>query len=405
MILRNFACILASSLALFMHVPVAAEKIYGPGASDTVIKIGQTMPYSGPASAYATIGKVQAAYFAKVNEEGGINGRKIEFISLDDGYSPPRTVEVTRRLVEQERVLLLFQTLGTPTSTAVHQYMNSRKVPQLFVSSGATKWNDPKRFPWTMGWQANYQTELQIYARHILRERPAARIAVLYQNDDFGKDALKGLKDGLGASAASMIVAEASYEVSAPTVDSQVVQLKSSGADVFVNIATPKFAAQAIRKAYDLGWKPLQYLNNSAQSVAAVLMPAGLERSRGIVTSIYNKDPSDPRWARDDGMAQWRSFMNRYYPGGSQDDILNVYGYAAARALVQVLKQCGDNLTRENVMREAANLKNFETGTEMPGIRINTSPSSFAPMQDLQLVRFDGRTWVSFGEVINVGDR
>jgi branched-chain amino acid transport system substrate-binding protein len=400
---KNFSTSLAIVVALFGG-PVAAQKLYGPGASDTHIKIGQTMPYSGPASAYATIGKVQAAYFSKVNQEGGINGRKIEFISLDDGYSPPKTVEMARRLVEQERVLLIFQTLGTPTSTAIHKYLNNRQVPQLFVASGATKWNDPKRFPWTMGWQTNYQTELQIYARHILREHPTGKVAVLYQNDDFGRDALKGLKDGLGASA-SMIVAEASYEVSDPTVDSQIVQLRASGADVFVNIATPKFAAQAIRKAYDIGWKPMQYLNNSAQSLSAVLIPAGLEKSRGIVTSIYNKDPSDPRWLSDAGMAEWRAFMSRYYPSGNQSDILNVYGYGAARALVQVLKQSGDNLTRENVMRQAANLRDFETGTEMPGIRINTSPSRFTPMQALQLARFDGTTWVTFGEIIDAGER
>ena len=397
--LRTFLCIAAFAATL---APVMAQSDGAP-ASAAVIRIGQTMPYSGPASAYATIGRVQAAYFAKVNAEGGVHGRRIELISLDDGYSPPRTVEMTRKLVEQEQVLAVFQTLGTPPNTAIQRYLNARKVPQLFVSSGATRWNDPEHFPWTMGWQPNYQSEMRIYAHHILRERPGARVAVLYQNDDYGKDALKGLRDGLGAKAGAMLVAQASYEVTDASVDSQLVQLKASGADVFVNIATPKFAALAIRKAHDIGWKPQQYLNNVSQSVGAVLVPAGLDKALGIVSGVYHKDPTDPRWENDAGMRQWRAFMERHYPQGDRSDTLNVYGYAAARALVQVLLQCGDDLSRENVMRQAASLRDLETGVELPGIRINTSPTNFAPMQAMQLARFDGRTWAGFGEVIHAG--
>lgn len=398
--LRAFLTIAALAA---VSVPVLAQMAGQGGTSAAPIRIGQTMPYSGPASAYATIGRLQAAYFARVNAEGGIRGRRIEFLSLDDGYSPPRTVELTRRLVEQDDVLLVFHTLGTPPNTAIQRYLNTRKVPQLFVASGATRWNDPEHYPWTMGWQPNYQTEMRIYAAHILRERPEARVAVLYQNDDYGKDALKGLKDGLGARAAAMLVAEASYEVSDASVDSQLVQLKASGADVFVNIATSKFAALAIRKAHDIGWRPQQYLNNVSQSVGAVLAAAGLDKARGIVSGVYHKDPTDPRWADDAGMAEWRAFMARDYPSGDRSDMLNVYGYAAARALVQVLRQCGDDLSRENVMRQAARLRDVETGVELPGVRINTSPTNFAPMQSMQLARFDGRTWVGFGEVLHAG--
>ena len=388
-----FSLALASSLAL-------AQKKYDPGGSDTEIKIGNTMPYSGPASAYGTIGKAEAAYFKKINDEGGINGRKINFITLDDGYSPPKTVEMARRLVEQDEVLFLFGTLGTPSNTAIHKYMNAKKVPQLFVATGASKWNDPKNFPWTMGWQPNYHTEAMIYAKHILQTKPNAKIAVLYQNDDFGKDYLTGLKEGLGDKA-KMIVAEATYEVTDPTVDSQIVQLQASGADVFVNIATPKFAAQAIRKAYDTGWKPTQYLTNVSLSVGAVLTPAGLDKSVGIITSNYGKDATDPQWDNDAGMKEWRAFMAKYYPDGNLKDNSNIYGYGVARTLVQVLKQCGDNLTRENVMKQAANLQKLDVGTLLPGITINTSPTDFAPIQAVQLAKFDGKTWVLFGDVID----
>ncbi|MGE0715282.1 MAG: ABC transporter substrate-binding protein [Alphaproteobacteria bacterium] len=392
----------AVSLALGLAVlaqPAAAQKKYGPGASDTEIKVGNINPYSGPASAYGTIGKSIGAYFAKINDEGGINGRKITYISLDDGYSPPRAVEQTRRLVEQDQVLLVFQPLGTPGNTAIHKYMNAKKVPQLFVATGATKWGDPKHYPWTMGWQPNYQTEGKIYARYILENKPDAKVAVLYQNDDYGKDYLKGFKDGLGAKA-SMIVAEASYEVTDPTVDSQIVTLKASGADTFFNITTPKFAAQAIRKAYDIDWKPLHFLNNVSNSVGAVLTPAGIEKATGLVSSYYLKDPTDPQWAADAGYRDWTAWMKKYYPDGSLIDTFNVYGYTVAQTLVQVLKQCGDDLTRENVMKQAASLKNVTLPMLLPGIVLNTGPDDFYPIEQMQLMRFNGKIWEPFGQPI-----
>jgi ABC-type branched-subunit amino acid transport system substrate-binding protein len=397
----NLACGVAAA-ALALHVSVLAQKKYDPGASDTEIKIGQTMPYSGPASAYGALGRSEAAYFKKINDEGGINGRKIVFISLDDGYSPPKTVEATRRLVEKDEVLLMFGSLGTATNTAVHAYLNSRKVPQLFIATGAAKWNDPQNHPWTMGLQINYQTEARIYAKHILQTRPHAKVAVLYQNDDSGKDYLKGLKDGLGEKAATMIVAEASYEVSDPTVDSQILQLQGSGADVFVDFSTPKFAAQAIRRAYDSGWKPVHYLNSVGNYVASVLVPAGLDKSIGLISAQSGKDPTDPTWADDPGMVEWRAFMKKYYPDGDLANALNVAGYGSAFLLVHVLKQCGDNLTRENVMRQAASLKNFATPYQLPGITLNTSPTDFAPTKSTQPVRFDGKTWVRFGDVLGL---
>jgi len=377
-----------------------AQKKYDTGATDTEIKIGNIMPYSGPASAYGTIGKAEAAYIQMINDQGGVNGRKINFISVDDGYSPPKTVEMARRLVEQDQVLFIFGSLGTPPNSAIHKYMNAKKVPQLFVATGATKWNDPKHFHWTMGWQPNYQTEGSIYAKHILETKPNAKIAVLYQNDDYGKDYLKGFEDGLGAKAKSMIVAKVSYETSDPTVDSQIVQLKGSGADVFFNITTPKFAAMAIRKAYDIGWKPVHYINNVSASIGSVLTPAGLEKSVGLITTQYGKDPADPEWKDDPGMKKWYAWMAKYYPDGNTKDSSNVYGYGAAQTLVQVLKQCGDNLTRENVMKQAANLKDFQTDLALPGIKINTSPTDFAPIESEQLARFDGKKWVRFGEII-----
>ena len=398
---KPFHRTVAAILGFALTVPAAlAQKKYDPGASDTEIKIGQTMPYSGPASAFGTIGKIEAAYFRKINDDGGINGRKINFISLDDAYSPPKTVEMVRRLVEQDEVLLLFGSLGTPSNTAIHKYMNAKKVPQLFIASGASKWNDPKQYPWTMGLQPNYQAEASIYARHILQTRPNAKIGVLYQNDDFGKDYLKGLKDGLGDKAAAMIVALASYEAADPTIDSQIVQLQSSGADVFINITVPKFTAQAIRKAYDIGWKAVQYVTNVSSSVGAVLQPAGLDKSVGLITAAYLKNPSDPQWDNDPAMIEWRTFMKKYYPDGDLADSFNTAGYGAARTLVQVLKQCGDTLTRENVMKQAANLKNFDDGMTLPGIRSNTSPTDFAPIKALQLSRFDGKQWVSFGAIM-----
>ena len=387
------------AVALAVAFPVAAQKKYDPGVSDTEIKIGNTNPYSGPASAYGTIGKSIAAYFKMINDQGGINGRKINFISYDDGYSPPRTVEMARKLVEQDQVLFMFQTLGTPSNTAIHKYMNMKKVPQMMVATGATKWNDPKGNPWTMGWQPNYQGEAQIYAQHIIKTKPDAKIAVLYQNDDYGKDYLKGLHDGLGAKK-SMIVKEVSYEVSDPTVDSQIVQLAASGADVFINITTPKFAAQAIRKAYDIGWKPVQYLNNVSIGIGSVLTPAGLDKSVGLLTVAYLKEPNDKQFANDPAMTQWREFMKKYYPDGSQIDNLNVYGYSVAQTIAQVLRQCGDNLTRENVMRQAANLQKYRVDTLLPGVLVSTAADDFAPIESVQLQRFDGKEWVRFGEVM-----
>ena len=388
-------------IGLAFAAPYAvAQKKYDPGASDKEIKVGNIMPYSGPASAYGTIGKVEAAYFKKINDEGGINGRKINFISVDDGYSPPKTVEMARKLVEQDEVLLVFQPLGTPPNSAIHKYMNAKKVPQLFVATGATKWNDPKGFPWTMGWQPNYQVEAAIYAKHILANKPNGKIAILFQNDDYGKDYLKGFKDGLGDKV-KMIVSEVSYETTDPTVDSQVVQMQGSGADVFFNITTPKFAAQAIRKAYDIGWKPLHYLNNVSASIGSVLTPAGLDKSVGLISTQYLKDPLDEAWKNDAAMNDWKAFMAKYYPEGDLKDASNVFGYTAAQGLVQVLKQCGDNLTRENVMRQAANLKDLQLALALPGIKVNTGPADFAPFQQEQMVKFDGKQWVRFGEIMS----
>ena len=396
--------LLAAVLSLALAQSVAyAQKKYDPGASDSEIRIGNTNPYSGPASAYGTIGKAIAAYFRMVNDQGGVNGRKVNFISYDDGYSPPKTVEMVRKLVEQDQVLFVFQTLGTPSNTAIHKYMNARKVPQLHVATGATKWNDPKNHPWTMGWQPNYQTEGQVYARHILQTKPDAKIGILYQNDDYGKDYVKGLRDGLGDKAKSMIVAEVSYEVSEPTVDSQIVQLQASGANVFFNVTTPKFAAQAIRKAYDIGWKPVQYLNNVSISVGSVLTPAGLEKSAGLITTAYHKDATDQRWADDPAMKQWLAFMKKYYPEGNLTDSFNVYGYSVAATVHQVLKQAGNELTRENIMRQAASLKDLRVDTLLPKILINTSKDDYAPIEAVQLQRFNGKQWELFGDVMTGG--
>ncbi|HUA56809.1 MAG TPA: ABC transporter substrate-binding protein [Candidatus Sulfotelmatobacter sp.] len=370
-----------------------------PGVTATEIKIGQTMPYSGPASAYGTIGKVESAFFAMINDKGGINGRKVNLISLDDGYSPPKTVEQIRRLVEQDQVLMIFQSLGTPSNTAIHKYMNAKKVPQLFVATGATKWGDPEHFPWTMGWQPSYQTESHIYAKYLLQTKPDAKIGILYQNDDYGKDYVKGLKDGLGDKAAKMIVSEVSYEVTDPTIDSQIVTLKGSGADVFFNVTTPKFAAQAIRKAYDIDWHPLHLLNNVSNSTGGVLEPAGLERSVGLVSAAYFKDPADPQYAQEPGMQEWVAFMKKYYPDGNLADGFNVYGYLVSQTLAQVLKQCGNDLSRENVMRQAASL-NMSLPLLFDGIKITTSPTDFHPIKQMRLEKFDGKRWVPFGEAV-----
>src|SRR5438105_1285565 len=348
---------LATAIIAFTSGTALAQKKYDTGATDTEIKIGNIMPYSGPASAYGVIGKTEQAYFNKINAEGGINGRKINFVSYDDGYSPPKTVEQARKLVESDEVLFIFNSLGTPPNSAIQKYMNAKKVPQLFVATGATKWNDPKEFPWTMGWQPNYQSESQIYAKYILKELPNAKIAILYQNDDYGKDYVKGLKDGLGAKAASMIIAEESYETTQPTIDSNIVKLKSTNADVFFNVTTPKFAAQAIKKMAEIGWKPLHFLNNVSVSNRSVVKPAGMENAQGIISSAYLKDPTDPQWKDDAGMKAWNEFLDKYFPEANRTDASVIYGYTVAQTLVHVLKQCGDDLTRENVMRQAANIR------------------------------------------------
>jgi branched-chain amino acid transport system substrate-binding protein len=378
-----------------------AQKKYDTGATDTEIKIGNIMPYSGPASAYGVIGKTEAAYFKKINDAGGINGRKINFISYDDGYSPPKTVEQARKLVESDEVLFVFNSLGTPPNSAIHKYMNSKKVPQLFVATGATKWNDPKDFPWTMGWQPNYQSETQIYAKYILKEKPGTKIAVLYQNDDYGKDYLKGLKDGLGDKAASMIIAEESFETTEPTVDNHIVKLKSTGADIFINISTPKFAAQAIKKMSEIGWKPVHFLNNVSASVGSVIKPAGYENSQDIISAAYLKDASDPQWNNDPGMKEFYAFLEKDFPEGNKLDGSVVVGYGVSQTLVKVLQACGDNLTRENIMKQAASLKDFRTEVLLPGIKINTSPNDFAPISQLQLMKFKGEKWELFGDVIS----
>jgi branched-chain amino acid transport system substrate-binding protein len=376
-----------------------AEKKYDPGASDSEIKIGNTNPYSGPASAYGTIGKTIAAYFNKVNAEGGINGRKINFISYDDGYSPPKTVEQARKLVESDEVLFLFQTLGTPPNSAIQKYMNSKKVPQLFVATGATKWGDPKNFPWTMGWQPTYQAEGHIYAKYLLEHHPNGKIGILYQNDDYGKDYVKGLKDGLNGKL--QIVSELPYETTDPTVDSQIVNLKASGADIFFNVTTPKFAAQAIKKAAEIGWKPVHLLNNVSQSVGAVLKPAGLENSKGIYSSYYLKDPTDPQWKDDPAYKDWAAFMEKYYPEGDRTSSFPVYGYAVTQSLVGVLKQCGDDLTRANIMKQAASLKDQQIGMLLPGITINTSATDFYPIKQMQMQEFNGERWVPIGPILS----
>jgi len=381
--------------------PATAEKKYDPGASDSEIKIGNIMPYSGPLSAYALIGRTEAAFFNKINAEGGINGRKINFISYDDAFSPPKTVEQARKLVESDEVLLIFQSLGTPTNNAIRQYMNLKKVPQLFVATGATHFGDGKSFPWTMGWQPTYQTEGRIYAKYILQNLPQGKIGILYQNDDSGRDYVKGLKDGLGAEAAKrMIIAEVPYDPSQPTVDSQVVTLKTSGADIFFNESSPKFAAQAIRKAAEIGWKPVQILASISNSVGSVLKPAGLENAKGILSTNYLKDPTDPTWKDDPSIREWASFMDKYFPEGDKTSTFSVYGYLTAQTMVQVLRQCGDELTRENVMRQAANLK-LELGLLLPGIKINTSPTDYFPVEQMQMSRFNGEHGELFGPVIS----
>jgi branched-chain amino acid transport system substrate-binding protein len=391
----------ALTIALASTSALAQKGKYDIGATDTEIKLGNIMPYSGPASSYSVIGKTEAAYFNKINAEGGINGRKINFISYDDGYSPPKTVEQARKLVESDEVLLIFNSLGTPPNSAIHKYMNSKKVPQLFVATGATKWNDPRENPWTMGYQPNYQSEGQIYAKYILKNSPNAKIAVLYQNDDYGKDYVKGMKDGLGAKAASMIVAEESYETTEPTIDSHIVNLKASGADVFFDVAIPKFAAQAIKKAAEIGWKPLHILNNVSSSISATIKPAGVENSQGIISSAWIKDPTDAQWKDDADIKGWNAFLDKYYPEANRADANVIYGYAVAQTMAYVLKQCGNDLTRENVMKQAASLHDFTVAGLLPGVKINTSATDFAPVSQMQLMLLKGDTWERFGDVIS----
>jgi branched-chain amino acid transport system substrate-binding protein len=399
--LRLGALSAALAIAALTSGNALAQKKYDTGATDTEIKIGNIMPYSGPASAYGVIGKTEQAYFNKINAEGGINGRKINFISYDDGYSPPKTVEQARKLVESDEVLFIFNSLGTPPNSAIQKYMNTKKVPQLFVATGATKWNDPKEFPWTMGWQPNYQSESRIYAKYILKNKPDAKIAVLYQNDDYGKDYLKGLKDGLGAKAASMIIAEESYETTEPTIDSHIVTLKASGADVFFNVTTPKFAAQAIKKNAEIEWKPLHFLNNVSASIGSVIKPAGFAASQGIISSAYLKDTSDPQWKNDAGMKGFDEFLTKYFPEGNRLDASVMYGYTVAQGLVHVLKACGNDLTRANIMKQAASINGLELGGLLPGIKVQTSATDFAPISQLQLEKFKGERWDLFGDIIS----
>jgi branched-chain amino acid transport system substrate-binding protein len=394
----------ATALALtiaYAATTRAQDKHYAPGVSDTEIKLGQTMPYSGPASAYGAIGHAEAAYFRMVNEQGGVNGRKITFLSLDDGYSPPKTLEQTRKLVEQDQVAFIFGTLGTPTNTAIRKYLNDHKVPQLLIATGGTQFGDPKNFPWTMPFAPpSYRIEGSIYGRYILANKPDAKVAVLYQNDDLGKDLLDGLKDGLGDKAAKMIVATATYEVTDPKIDSQIVALQGSGADTLFTAATPKFAAQSIRTAYDIGWKPLHFIDYAGSAVSAVLVPAGLEKSIGLISIAYLKDPTDPRWKDDPGYKDWLAWMKKYNPDANIAEVYNVVGYSSAMLMVEVLKQCGNDLSRERVMKEAASLKNVSLPMMQPGIVLNTSSTNYFPVKQMRPVRFNGKTWVPFGELI-----
>jgi branched-chain amino acid transport system substrate-binding protein len=399
--LRIAAFSTAVATLVAMSGSAFAQKKYDTGASDTEIKIGNIMPYSGPASAYGIIGKTEEAYFKMINDQGGINGRKVKFVTYDDAYSPPKAVEQVRKLVESDEVLVVFNPLGTPSNTAIQKYLNAKKIPQLFVATGATKWNDPKHFPWTMGWQPSYQSEARIYAAYLLKEKPNAKIAIFYQNDDFGKDYLKGTLDGLGDKAKSMVVAEESYEVSEPTIDSHIVKLKATGADVLMIYTTPKFGAQTIKKTAEIEWKPLQIMTNVSASVGSVMKPAGFENSQGVLSAAYAKDGADPQWDNDPGMKKWVAFLDKYMPGANKTDGSIVYGYGAAQTLAKVLQMCGDDLTRANVMKQAASLKDFEPDTLLPGVKINTSATDFAPISQLQMQRFKGEKWDLFGPVFS----
>ena len=401
--MRNGIFHLAAATAVAIALsasPASAQKKYDTGATDTEIKIGQTVPFSGPASAYATIGKAQAAYIKMINDQGGVNGRKLNLIQYDDAYSPPKAVEQVRKLVESDEVLLTFQIIGTPSNGAVMKYLNAKKVPQLFAATGASKFTDPKNFPWTMGFNPNYQTEGRIYAQYILKNYPNAKIGILYQNDDLGRDYLTGLKAGLGDKAAKMIVAETSYELTDPTIDSQIVQLKTVGADLVFDASTPKFAAQAIKKIADLGWKPVHILDINATSVGAVMKPAGLENSKDVISVNYGKDPLDPTWKDDAGMKKYFAFMAKYFPEGDKDSSFNTYGYSTTQLLIEVLTRCGDDLTRENVMKQATSLKNVQLDLSLPGIVGSTSPTDYRVNKQLQMMKFNGERWELFGPII-----
>ena len=397
---RSATVLLAGASMAALSTSAFAQKAYDTGATDTEIKIGQTMPYSGPASAYGTIGKTEVAYFKMINDNGGINGRKVNLISYDDAYNPPKTVEQVRKLVENDEVLLTFQVLGTPPNAAVQKYLNQKKVPHLFASTGATRFSDYKEYPWTMAFNPNYQSEGHIYAKYILANHPNAKIGVLYQNDDLGKDYLKGLRDALGAKAATMIVSEASYETADPTIDSQMVKLKSSGADLLYNVTTPKFAAQSIKKAAEMDWKPVHILNINSTSVAQVFKPAGLEASKGIISVTYGKDPSDPQWKDDAGMKKYYAFMEKYYPEGEKLSSFNSYGYSCAQIMEQVLRQAGDNLTRDNIMKIATNLKGVTGDLTLPGMTMNTTPTDYRANKQFQMMRFNGEKWDLFGSIL-----
>jgi branched-chain amino acid transport system substrate-binding protein len=390
---------LTAAALLALAVPAFAAD--APGVTATEIKIGNTMPYSGPASAYGAIGKGEAAFWKMVNDQGGVAGHKIVFLSEDDGYSPPKAVEQVRKLVEQEGVAFLFNTLGTPSNTAIQKYLNQKKIPQLFVATGADKWGNYQEFPWTIGWQPSYRTEAQIYAKYILKEKPGAKIGILYQNDDFGKDYVAGVKDVLGDKFDKMVVKEVTYEVTDTTVDSQIVTLQGAGVDTLITAATPKFAAQTIRKVYDVGWKPLHFLTNVSLSVAAVMAPAGPEKGIGIITSNYGKDSTDPAWKDDAGMNEWRAFMKKYLPDVDLADNNYVYAYGVSLTMLQVLKQCNGDFSRENVMKQATNLHDLELPTGLPGIKLNTSPTNYHPIRQMQLQKWDGKTWVRFGDIIS----
>jgi branched-chain amino acid transport system substrate-binding protein len=391
---------LVTAVAILTSGAALAQKTYDTGATDTEIKIGNIMPYSGPASAYGIIGKTEEAYFKMINDKGGINGRKVTFITYDDGYSPPKAVEQVRKLVESDEVLAVFNPLGTPSNSAIQKYLNAKKIPQLFVATGATKWNDPKNFPWTMGWQPSYQSEAQIYAKWLLKEKPDAKVAILYQNDDFGKDYLKGTKDGFGAKASNIIMEE-SYEVSEPSIDGHIVKIKAANPDVLLIYTTPKFGAQTIKKTAELGWKPLEIITNVSASVGSVMKPAGFDNAQGVLSAAYAKDGADPRWNDDPGMKKWSEFLDKYMPGADKTDASIVYGYGAAQTLAKTLELCGDDLTRANVMKKAASLKDFAPDTLLPGVKINTGPNDFAPISQLQMQRFKGEKWEQFGDVIN----